>query len=120
MENVRSTTNTTANGLFHPRLRSWPVADPAPRAPGVRVVTEPATAVFVFVSEAPPMVTAGMLSVLSLASWGSKYPTRVKHEQIQRVDLDWNRLNATQARSHMLHKPRHGTLALNPTLPRRC
>ena len=51
------------------------------------------------------MLTAMMLSMLSLASWGSKHPTRVLREPIQRVDLDWDRLNATQAR----------TAARNPT-----
>ena len=49
------------------------------------------------------MLSARMLSMLSLASWGSKVPTRVLNEPIQRVNLDWDKLNAT--------KVSHGTEA---------
>ena len=42
------------------------------------------------------MLTASILSMYSLASWGSKFPTRVLKEPIQRVNLDWDRLNATK------------------------
>ena len=42
------------------------------------------------------LTAASMLSMLSLADWGSKFPTRVLNEPIQRVNLDWDRLNATK------------------------
>ena len=52
------------------------------------------------------MLAARLLSVLSF-SWGSKYlPQGVDWKgiwrSVQRVDLDWDKLNATQA--HTLHR----------------